>query len=371
MCAVILVLTSATIADPSRVAAQPAGSYQQSCKNTRIENDTLLSFCRDKKGRYRDTSLMQVSRCVGQISNDDGVLRCSSFGSLPEGTYQQTCRNSRVDGDTLFSSCRDVSGRFRDSSIAQVSECVGGIFNNNGALRCSKGSLPNGTYSRSCTRTRVDGESLYGECRKIGGGTRSAALNDYRRCWSDISNVDGFFSCDKGDRPAPEGTYRTTCRDINLSQNMLSAQCLDYHRSFRGSSLNITDCRLPVENRNGQLACGPKPRQTPPPPPVQSVSTVELFNCQGNKRGLSIWKASGSNQNWTKIGAVSSSYIDNICPGGADGLQVRLDPGPNLIRALDTAKCGRDDPQNFNCQVGELAIVGNPAGSVQPYVFGN
>lgn len=370
----ICILGCLILFSPSGAQSQPAGSYRQSCRSSRVENDTLLSSCRDKRGHYHDTSLAQVSRCSGAISNDNGVLVCSSYGAIPTGTYQRTCRNSRVTDDTLFSSCLDTHGGYHDTSLARVSQCTGSsILNDNGALHCSiDNAPPAGTYAKSCGRVRVEGGTLFGQCRKIGGGDRAAALQDYKHCWSgtDIANVDGYLSCEKGDRPSPGGSYRSTCRDLVMNQGVLSAQCLNYHRGFKPTSLNILNCQQAIENHNGQLTCGhvaPKPTSSP----AQGFSAVEIFDCQTNRRPITVW-ALGPDQKWDRKGQVDSSYVDDLCPGGPPGLLVQLTPGPNVIRALDPAQCGgSDDPQNFNCQVSELAVTGLSTGPVAPYPVGN
>jgi hypothetical protein len=356
--------------------SQPGGSYLRSCKNSRTENDTLYSSCRDKHGHYHDTSLAQVSRCAGDISNNNGGLRCPSYGPIPGGNYQQTCRNSRVQDDTLFSSCLDTHGRYHETSLPQVSGCKGSsILNDNGALHCSTATIPAGTYSKSCSRIRIENGTLFGECRKIGGGTRSASLK-VEDCivGIDIPNVDGYLSCDKGDQPAPGGSYRKTCRDLSMNQGVLSAQCLNYSREFKAASLDIRNCQEPVENNNGQLTCGHVVQQKPappPPPPAPGVSAVQVFNCQTDKNPVTVW-VRGSDQNWKKVGQVSSNCVDKICPN-SPGLLVPLAPGPNFILALDPAQCGgQDDPANFNCEIAPpQPFIGDSSGSVGTFVAGN
>jgi hypothetical protein len=146
---------------PSLAYSQPAGSYLKSCKNSRTTNDTLYSSCRDKHDHYHDTSLAQVSRCVGDISNDNGALRCPSYGPIPGGNYQQTCRNNRVQDDTLYSSCLDTHGGYHETSLAQVSQCVeSSLLNDNGALHCSTAAIPQGTYAESCSENSAYAETV-------------------------------------------------------------------------------------------------------------------------------------------------------------------------------------------------------------------
>jgi CVNH domain len=63
------------------VAAQaqgvPRGSYLRSCQDIRVRGDTLLAVCRTVDGRGQRTNLPQVSRCVGDIGNNNGNLQCN------------------------------------------------------------------------------------------------------------------------------------------------------------------------------------------------------------------------------------------------------------------------------------------------------
>ena len=56
---------------------------------------------------------------------------------MPQGSYLQTCRDVGVQGDTLFAVCRTVDGRGQRAQLPGVSRCVGDIGNNNGNLQCS------------------------------------------------------------------------------------------------------------------------------------------------------------------------------------------------------------------------------------------
>jgi len=65
------------LAPAQEVRAQPAGGYQQSCRNTSVQGNVLRSSCRDGGGNFRSTMLTDFAQCVGYIFNDDGTLRCS------------------------------------------------------------------------------------------------------------------------------------------------------------------------------------------------------------------------------------------------------------------------------------------------------
>jgi len=58
----------------------PGGTYLQSCGNVGMAGDTLFAICRARGGGERRTELPGVSRCVGDIGNNNGRLQCSYGG---------------------------------------------------------------------------------------------------------------------------------------------------------------------------------------------------------------------------------------------------------------------------------------------------
>lgn len=63
-------------------ANAPAGSYQQSCRNMVVNGDTLTAECQDKQGAWKSTSLSPLSTCA-VIDNVDGQLQCTQAGVPP------------------------------------------------------------------------------------------------------------------------------------------------------------------------------------------------------------------------------------------------------------------------------------------------
>ncbi|MDC3953171.1 hypothetical protein [Polyangium jinanense] len=55
---------------------RPRGSYMRTCRNIRMEGGTLFAMCEDRGGHFRRTMLRDFHRCRGDISNDNGRLRC-------------------------------------------------------------------------------------------------------------------------------------------------------------------------------------------------------------------------------------------------------------------------------------------------------
>jgi CVNH domain len=60
----------------------PAGSYQQSCRNMVVNGDTLTAECQDKQGAWQSTSLSPLSTCA-VIDNVNGQLQCTQAGVAP------------------------------------------------------------------------------------------------------------------------------------------------------------------------------------------------------------------------------------------------------------------------------------------------
>ncbi len=131
----------------------PAGSYKDTCRNVHMDGDNLVAECRTRDGDWHRTSLDNYRQCRGDISNDDGRLRCQrgdegrggrgdegqGGGLEPRGSYQQTCRNVRVDHGDLTAECRTRDGDWNRTSLDNFGRCDGDIANDNGRLLCQRG----------------------------------------------------------------------------------------------------------------------------------------------------------------------------------------------------------------------------------------
>jgi hypothetical protein len=65
---------------PAAAQGAPQGSYLRSCTNVSVRGDTLSASCRRQDGREDRSTLAGFKRCVGDIGNDNGVLRCALPG---------------------------------------------------------------------------------------------------------------------------------------------------------------------------------------------------------------------------------------------------------------------------------------------------
>lgn len=106
-----LLLASATAASlvagmgfaQTALAQQAAGSFQQSCRNTSVQNGVLTSECADTHGGYRVTSI-PYTQCHGDIGNNNGALTCngataSAVNTVPTngGNRGQAPQNNNND----------------------------------------------------------------------------------------------------------------------------------------------------------------------------------------------------------------------------------------------------------------------------------
>jgi DNA-binding winged helix-turn-helix (wHTH) protein len=63
-------------------------------------------------------------------------------------------------------------------------------------VRKERGASPAGTYLDSCRDEVVQGRTLTAVCQKLSGTWQTTTLQDLSQCEGDIWNVDGYLSCD-------------------------------------------------------------------------------------------------------------------------------------------------------------------------------
>ncbi len=68
-----------------------------------------------------------------------GLAFAAYAQGFPPGSYQQSCRDFRMQGGTLTAVCRRANGRGDQLTTLNVTHCVGDIGNNNGRLICNGG----------------------------------------------------------------------------------------------------------------------------------------------------------------------------------------------------------------------------------------
>src|SRR5215470_11753047 len=109
---VFAVATLLSLPGTARAATMggPPGSYLETCRNVRTDGDRLVARCEKRDGDWRDTTLDDVYRCVGDIANVDGHLRCNMQSGPPAGDYARTCRDIRMRFNTLYARCQTRDG---------------------------------------------------------------------------------------------------------------------------------------------------------------------------------------------------------------------------------------------------------------------
>jgi hypothetical protein len=202
-------------------------------------------------------------------------------GSVPEGSYLDSCRNTYVEGNTLYGECQDSRGKWKKTWISNFDYCTGDIYNNNGVLDCRGGSapaakappppaggLPGGPWSKTCRDPALDGSVLRATCKDNRGTWRPTWI-DLRQCASrNIGNDDGLLVClaapVEPEAPAlvpmrdtlPKGSWLDSCRSGVVKQYQMRAECVRGDGSWLVSDLNLKTCkRNAVTSRNGMLAC--------------------------------------------------------------------------------------------------------------------
>lgn len=188
----------------------PAGSYQRSCRNARIEGrDLLIAQCQRQNGSFRNTRL-DIDECRGRdIANDNGHLECGgkiyggSYGQykLPPGSWSQSCRNARIVRDDLIAECRERDGGWNRTSL-DLDDCRNRpVSNDNGRLRCGQSNqggnyrMPGGSWAQSCRNAQIRGDDLYAQCRGRDGQWHNTRI-DLDRCPNrGLVNDNGELRC--------------------------------------------------------------------------------------------------------------------------------------------------------------------------------
>ncbi|HSK44805.1 MAG TPA: CVNH domain-containing protein [Candidatus Binatia bacterium] len=282
----------------------PPGSYQQTCRDIGVRGDVLTARCQDTGGNWRNAQMRDISYCNGDITNDNGALRCNSSagtyqgsddgggyynqGGIPGGSYTQTCQDVRIRGNDLEARCQSTDGGWRTTRLSSFDRCGGDIANANGNLRCTGsgygyggrrdddddrgyvgGHQGNNSYTQTCRDVRRRGDTLEAVCQSRDGDWHQTTLNDYRDCRGQIVNDGGNLRCDNSNYSnvggwhggyrggIPRGSYAQTCQNVRASGDDLMASCQRGNGGWRDTKLDdYQGCRSDIVNDNGRLRCG-------------------------------------------------------------------------------------------------------------------
>ena len=174
----------------------PKGSYKQSCKDAYVDGKWLYARCQKMSGNYNNSSL-KYADCYKDIWNNNGVLTCGGgSSSLPKGSYKETCKDAYVDGNWLYAKCKKNNGSWYSTSL-KYSNCGKDIWNNNGELTCGGGgggSLPKGSYKETCKNIYVEGNILEADCLNRNGKYSHTSIK-YKNCNKGLWNDKGTLRC--------------------------------------------------------------------------------------------------------------------------------------------------------------------------------
>lgn len=251
-------LSSLSAAAQSKI---PDGSYKKTCKDMRVVSDFLIASCENEKGQWVNTKI-NMEYCEGDIRNENGALKCKQKPAPkpPSGSYRNSCKDIKVQGNKLRASCEKRNGKWKQSSI-NYKNCNRDIWNDNGELSCSKkngSKLPKGSYKDSCKDSYTQGSRLYSTCKNRDGNWRKSSIN-YKKCDKKISNDNGKLVCGKADGGGsgklPPGSYKDSCKNIYKEGNVLEADCKNKNGKWKHSSIRFKDCKKGLWNDNGKLRC--------------------------------------------------------------------------------------------------------------------
>jgi hypothetical protein len=241
----------------SKGTAPPSGSYKQSCRDVFMTGTTLNATCQNRGGGWIPASLSAVNQCIGDISNYDGVLRCSTGAAPPGGSYSRSCRDIFMNGTTLNASCNNGSGTFVNRQLRNVDVCRSEIYNFLGELTCvtGTGNAPPGSFIQTCGNVIVNGDALTAICITRNGTTVSTSFSGFNTCRSPVTNIDGFLTCNRGTGDPPPGTYQQTCIDIIVNGPSITADCETSGGTLVKTSLASTNNCADISNKEGTLTC--------------------------------------------------------------------------------------------------------------------
>ena len=176
----------------------PSGSYQQSCNNVRMRGSILSASCSSTSGQQVYSSL-DLSRCRGgDIANSNGYLTCNGSGNYNGGYYNNGGYNNRGyndDDDNNNNNNGHHHHHHNGNAYGYGNGNGDGDRDDNGGRNgYGYGSVPSGSYQQSCSNIQMRGSTLSASCNSPSGHQVYSSLN-VSRCSSDIRNQNGYLRC--------------------------------------------------------------------------------------------------------------------------------------------------------------------------------
>jgi hypothetical protein len=174
---------------------------------------------------------------------------CGATANVPAGSYRQSCTNCSVSGGNLTAFCKTTRSQDQQSTLFSFPACHSGIENMDGFLTCNKGAPPpNGSYKGSCRNINVQNNNLYATCRNVNGDWKEANVQ-LGNCNYEIYNTNGGLAC-----TLPYGTYQRSCRNAHVMNGQLSAECRTASGGWLTTSVPAA-CNRDLSNNDGRLTC--------------------------------------------------------------------------------------------------------------------
>jgi len=116
--------------------------------------------------------------------------------------------------------------------------------------------IPPGSYKKTCKDIQIIATKLWAVCEKADGSYEKSTLN-YQHCEGDISNNNGRLSCrQKAGKQPPNGSYKNSCKNIRVDGKQLKAKCEKKNGKWNNTSIKYKNCNKDIKNDNGNLTCG-------------------------------------------------------------------------------------------------------------------
>jgi hypothetical protein len=175
---------------------------------------------------------------------------CGPAANLPAGSYRQSCNTCATSNGNLMASCKKMNNQLNDSTLYNYKACRSGIENMDGYLTCNKGDSepPKGSYKASCRNVNVEKNTLYASCRNVNGDWKEASL-PLGYCNYEIYNTNGVLACS-----LPYGTYQRTCRNARVMNSQLYAECKTRSGAW-ANTVAPAACNRDLANDDGMLRC--------------------------------------------------------------------------------------------------------------------
>jgi hypothetical protein len=183
-------LAAASLAAPASAQYAPSGSYQQSCTNIRVRGDQLVARCTNANGAQVRTSIALNSCRGGDIANSNGQLVCNGGSSYGNGRWRNRHRDNG-NGNGGYNNGNGYGNGNGNNGYNNGGYNNGG-YNNGGY---NNGYAPSGSYQQSCRNIRVNGGTLTASCPTANGNFVTTSINPRSCRGADIANRNGQLVC--------------------------------------------------------------------------------------------------------------------------------------------------------------------------------